>query len=109
MLTNKMVTDLNWLSVYKVTRVKGKVQKVKHVCPELYEECTMLHQKVHQEILVNNEFSVAFTRAFTYENYTYVKEATNLELSRVAWAVAGEASIDCCCKMGNLQQNMARF
>ena len=103
-----MVTDLDWLSVYKVTRVKGKVQKVKHVCPELYEECTMLHQKVHQEIMVNNELSIVFVRVFAYKNCTFVKEETNQELYRLAWALSCEASIEHCRKMGNLQQKMAR-
>ena len=49
-----MVTDLDWLSVYKVTRVKGKV-KVKHVCHEHYENCMVLHQKLHQEIPTNKK------------------------------------------------------
>ena len=46
MLTNKLITNIDWLSVYKVRR---KV-KIKHVHPELYEDCVMLHQKVHQEM-----------------------------------------------------------
>ena len=62
-LTNKVVTNAEWLSVYKVTRVKGKV-KEKHVRLELYKDCMMLHQKVHQEIPIN-ELSVAITRVFT--------------------------------------------
>ena len=61
--TDKLISDADWLSVYKVPRVKGKV-KLKHVRPELYDACMMLHQKVHQEILVNKELSVAFARAF---------------------------------------------
>ena len=31
-LSYKMITDIDWLSVYKVTKVKGKV-KTKHVHP----------------------------------------------------------------------------
>ena len=88
--------------VYKVPRVKGKV-KVKHVRLELYDNSMRLHQKVHQEISVNNELSVAFARAFTYEYCKTMKEATNLEMYRIAWALASEASIERCWKMGNLQ------
>ena len=60
---DKMVTDVEWLSVHKVTRVKGKL-KIKYVRHELYEEYIMFHQKVHQEIPIN-ELSVAITRVFT--------------------------------------------
>ena len=66
MLTNKLISDIDWLSVYKALKVKGKV-KLKHVRPELYEDCVRLHQKVHQTIPMNNELSLAFARAFTYE------------------------------------------
>ena len=52
-LTDKLISVIEWLSVYKVPRVKGKV-KLKHVRPELYDDCMRLHQKVHQEIPVNN-------------------------------------------------------
>ena len=52
-----------------------------------------LHQKVHQEIPVNNELSVAFARAFAYEHCKSAKEENNPEMYRVAWAVAGEASV----------------
>ena len=86
----------------KVLRVKGKV-KLNHVRPELYEDFMRIHQKVHQEILVNNELSVAFARAFAYEYCKTMKEATNLEMYRIAWALASEASIERCWKMGNLQ------
>ena len=57
---------------------------------------------MHQEILVNNAMSVAFARAFAYENCQTSKKATNLELYKVAWALASEASIERCRKMGNL-------
>ena len=66
MLADKLISDIDWLSCYKVPRVKGKV-KLKHVRPELYDDCMRVHQKVHQEIPVNNELSVAFARAFAYE------------------------------------------
>ena len=61
-----------------------------------------LHQKVHQEIPVNNELPVAFARAFAYEYCKTMKEETNPKMYRVA-------SIEWCEKMGNLQQKMARF
>ena len=61
-----------------------------------------LHPKVHQEILVNNELSVALSRVFTYEYCQTTKEATNPELDGVAWVLVGEASIERCYKMGNL-------
>ena len=108
MLTDKLISDINWLSVYKVPRVKGKV-KLKHVQLELYDDCMRLHQKVHQEIPVNNELSVAFSRAFAYEYCKTTKEETNPEMYRVAWDLAGEASVERCRKMGSLQQKMARF
>ena len=107
-LTDKLISDADWLSVYKVPRVKGKV-KLKHVRPELYDACMTLHQKVHQEIPVNNELSVAFARAFAYEHCKSAKEENNPEMYRVAWAVAGEASVERCRKMGSLQQKMIRF
>ena len=66
-LTDKLISDIDWLSVYKVARVKGKVN-LQHVRPELYGDCMRLHQKVHQEIPVNDELSVAFARAFAYEH-----------------------------------------
>ena len=53
-----------------------------------------LHQKVHQEILVNNELSVVFARAFAYKHCKSVKEENDPEMYRVAWAVVGEASVD---------------
>ena len=53
-LTDKLISDIDWLSVYKVPRVKGKV-KLKHVRLELYNNCMRLHQKEHQEIPVNNK------------------------------------------------------
>ena len=101
-----MISDIDWLLVYKVPRVKRKV-KLKHVRPELYDDCMRLHQKVHQEILVDNKFSVAFTRAFAYEYSKTMKEVTNPEMYRITWALAGEASVERCRKMGNLQQKMA--
>ena len=107
-LTDKLISDVDWLSVYKVPRVKGKV-KLKHVRPELYDDCMRLHQKVHQEIPVNNELSIAFARAFAYEYCKTTKEATNPELDRVAWVLAGEAWIEHYCKMGNMQQKLTRF
>ena len=76
-LIDRIITNLNWLSVYKVTRVNGKKVKIKHVHPELYEDCMVLHQKVHQEIIANNELSIAFTWAFAHKNCTSTKEATN--------------------------------
>ena len=80
-LTDKLISDADWLSVYKVPRVKGKV-KLKHVRPELYDACMMLHQKVHQEIPVNNELSVDFARAFAYEHCKSAKEENNPEMYR---------------------------
>ena len=68
-----------------------------------------LHQKVHQEIPLNNELSVAFAMAFAYEHYKIAKEENNPKMYRVAWAVAGEASVERCRKMGSLQQKMNRF
>ena len=100
-LTYKFISDIDWLSVYKVPRVKGK-EKLKHVQSKLYDDCMRLHQKVHQEISVNNELSVAFARAFTYEYCKTMKEATNPEIYKIAWALAGEASIQRCSKMANL-------
>ena len=100
-LTDKLISDIDWLSVYKVPKVKGKV-KLKHVRPELYDDYMRLHQKVHQEIPVNNELSVVFARAFAYEYCKTAKEATDLEMYRVAWALAGEALVERCRKMGNL-------
>ena len=73
--------------------VKGKV-KLKHVRPELYDDCMTLHQKVHQEIPVNNELSVAFARAFAYEYCKTTKEATNPEMYRITWALVGESSVN---------------
>ena len=61
------------------------------------------------KISINNKLSIAFTRAFTYENCTSTKEATKKDLYRVSWALAIEASIEHCSRMGNLQQKMARF
>ena len=104
-LTKKLISDIDWLSVYKVSNAKGKV-KLKHVRTELYEDLRF-HQKVHQEILVKNELSIAFGRAFAYKYCQKVKEETNTKLDRIAWVVAGEASIERCRKMGNLHQKMA--
>ena len=107
-LTDRLISDVDWMSVYKVPRVKGKV-KLKHVRPDLYDEYMRLHQKVHQEILVNNELFVSFARAFAYEYCKTTKESRDLEMYRVAWAIYGEASVERCRKMGSLQQKMARF
>ena len=104
MLTDKLISDADWLSVYKESRVKGKV-KLKHVQPECYDACMTLHQKVHQEIPVNNELSVSFAS----EHCKSAKEENNLEMYRVAWAIAGEASVERCRKMGSLQQKVIRF
>ena len=68
--------------------------KIKHVHPEIYEDCMMFHQKVRQEILVNNALSVAFARAFTYENCTSTRELTYKLLYWLAWALASEILID---------------
>ena len=67
-LTKKVISDIDWLSVYKVPRAKSKVT-LKHVRSELYEDCMRLHQKVHQEIPMNNELSGAFAKAFAYEYF----------------------------------------
>ena len=45
-LTHKLISYMEWLLVYTVPKVKGKV-KVKHVRPELYDDCMRLHLKVH--------------------------------------------------------------
>ena len=45
-LIDKLFSDIDWLSIYKVPRVKGKV-KLKHVRPELYDDCMRFHHKVH--------------------------------------------------------------
>ena len=107
-LIDKLTRDIDWLSVYKVPRVKGKV-KLKHVWSKSYDDCMRLHQKVHQEIPVNNELSVAFARAFAYDYCKTTKEETNPEMYKVAWALVGEESVEWCRKMGNLKQKMARF
>ena len=65
----------------------------------------MLHQNVYQEILVNNELSIAYSKVFAYKKCTSAKEVTNLELYRVAWLLVGEISIERCRKMGNLQDD----
>ena len=75
MVADKLIRDIDSLSVYKGPGVNGKV-KLKHVRLELYDDCMRLHQKVYQEILVNNELSVAFTRAFAYE-YCKNNEGSN--------------------------------
>ena len=41
-----------------------------------------LHQKVHQEIPVNNELLVSFARAFAYEYYKTAKESRDPEMYR---------------------------
>ena len=61
-VTDKLISDIDWFSVYKVPRVKGKVM-LKHVWPEFYDDYMRLHQKVRQDIPVNNKFPVAFARA----------------------------------------------
>ena len=109
-LIDRLISDVDWMLVYKVPRVKGKGKgKLKHVRPDLYDDCMRLHQKVHQEILVNNELSVSFARAFAYKYCKIAKESRDLEMYRVAWAIYGEASVERCWKMGILQQKMARF
>ena len=80
MIIYKLVSYIDWLSVYKVPRVKGKMN-LKHVRPELYYDWMRLQQKVHQEISVNNESLVAFARAFAYK-YCKTREATNPEMYR---------------------------
>ena len=42
MLIDKLITDIEWLLVYKVTQVKAEF-KLKHVRPELYEDWMRLH------------------------------------------------------------------
>ena len=68
--------------------------KLKHVRLELYNAYMRLHQKVHEEILVNNELSVVFAKAFAYEYCETVKEATNPKMYKIAWALASEALIE---------------
>ena len=75
MLTNKLITNIDWLSVYKVRR---KV-KIKHVHVKHYKKYMMLHQKGHQNVLMNNELLVALVSAFSYENCTSTKEVINKE------------------------------
>ena len=41
-LPDKLIIGIDWLSVYKVTKVKVKV-KLKHVCFVLSDECMRLH------------------------------------------------------------------
>ena len=106
MIIYELVSYIDWLSVYKVPRVKGKMN-LKHVRPELYYDCMRLQQKVHQEISVNNQLSVTFARAFVYEYCKTLKVTTNPKMYRIGWALAGEASVERCRKMGNLQQKMA--
>ena len=107
-LSDKLISDVDWMTVYTVPRVKGKV-KLKHVRADLYDDCMRLHQKVHQEIPVNNELSVSFARAFAYEYCKTAKESRDPEMYRVAWAVYGEASVERCRKMGTLAQKIDRF
>ena len=64
---------------------------------------------MHQEILVNNELSVSFARAFAYEYCKTTKEFRDPEMYRVAWAVYGEASVERCRKMGTLAKKIDRF
>ena len=92
-LTYKLISDIDWLLVYKVPKVKGKV-KLKHVRLELYDDCMRLHQKVLQDIPVNNELSIAFTRAFAYKYCKTTKEATNPEMYNIAWVLVGEALLE---------------
>ena len=72
-----------------------------------------LHHKLHQEIPVNNELLVelwvAFARAFAYKYCKTTKEELNPEMYKVAWALAGAASVERCRKIGSLQQKMALF
>ena len=107
-LTDKMISDVDWLSVYKVPRATGKV-KVKHVRPELYDQCMVMHQKVYQEIPVNYELSVSFARAFAYENCTTAKQSMKESLFRVAWALAAEVLVERRKRMGILEQRIQRF
>ena len=107
-LTDKLISDIDWQPVYKVPRVKDKV-KLKHVWLELYGDSMRLNKKVHEEIPINNELSVAFTRAFAHEYCKTTKEATNPKMYKITWALAGQALVKLCWKMGNLQQKMARF
>ena len=59
-------------------KVKGKV-KIKHVHVKHYKKYMMLHQKGHQNVLMNNELLVALVSAFSYENCTSTKEVINKE------------------------------
>ena len=71
-LNDKVITDVDWLSVFKVMRVRGKV-KIEHVRPELYDRCTTLHRKVFQVLLNNNELSHCPLQGLAhYENCTTV-------------------------------------
>ena len=107
-LFDKLISNADWLSMYKITRVRGKV-KIKQIRSELYDKCMMLHQKVFQDVAVNSELSVAFARAFAFENCKTALQSSSSSKYKVAWAIAAEDSIQICRRMGLLELRMQRF
>ena len=71
-----MISDANWLSINKVTRVRARKVKLKHVPIEHYDDCMVLHQRLIKRFL-NNKLLVSFTTAFMYEMCTYVTKAND--------------------------------
>ena len=41
-LSDKLISDVDWMTIDTVPRVKGKV-KLKHVRADLYDDCMRLH------------------------------------------------------------------
>ena len=99
-LSDTMMSDEDWLYVFKCPRVRGM---------EHFDDNMILHQKVHQEILVNYELTFYFSRAFAYENGASAHQATNKEQYQVAWAVYVEASIERSRRRGTLEGKVLSF
>ena len=84
-VSDKMISNVDWLSVYKIKRVRDMV-KIKQIRLELYDKCMMLHQKVFQKVPVNNNCSIAFA----FENSKTTLQPSLSSKYKLASAIAAK-------------------
>ena len=68
--SDTMISDEDWLSVFKCPRFRGKVH-LRNLRMKHFDDCMIRHQKVHQGIDINYKLIFAISRAFAYENVSF--------------------------------------
>ncbi|MCO5550907.1 hypothetical protein L7F22_004401 [Adiantum nelumboides] len=107
-LSDKDISDEEWLSVFKCLHKKNTKLFLNHVRDEFVDECRLLYQKVYSATPSNGELLAKFARGFVYER---CPAAVSDPIGhRIAWARFGDSILENCkMQKGGLERKINKF